>query len=129
MVIAVWSGYKPKERFTWWLEVTPAIVGLILVIATYPRFKFTKMNYVGIWVQATLMFIGGHYTYAEVPLFDWIKDALDLLRNHFDRVGHFVQGFCPALIARELLIRTSPLRPGKWLFFIATCVCLFIRSL
>ena len=126
--ILVWSGIEPKERGTWWLEVAPVLIGVPLLIATYRRFSLTPLAYVLIWIHAIILMVGGHYTYAEVPLFNWIRDAFGLARNHYDRVGHVAQGFVPAILARELLVRTSPLRPGRWLFFLVCCVCLAISA-
>jgi len=125
----LWSGIGPKERGTWWLEVTPVLIGVPILAATYRRFPLTSLVYVLVWVHAIILMVGGHYTYAEVPLFNWIRDVLGLARNHYDRVGHFAQGFVPAILAREILLRTSPLRPGGWLFFLVCCVCLAISAL
>jgi len=123
-----WSAIRPHDRFTWFLEVAPAIAALIALAATYRRFQFTRLAYLCIWLHALILLVGGHYTYAEVPLFNWLRDSLHLARNHYDRVGHLAQGFFPAIIARELLIRTSPLKPGKWLFTITCCACLAISA-
>jgi len=125
----LWSGIGPKERGTWWLEVAPVLIGVPILAATYRRFPLTSLVYVLVWVHAIILMVGGHYTYAEVPLFNWIRDVLGLARNHYDRVGHFAQGFVPAILAREILLRTSPLRPGGWLFFLVCCVCLAISAL
>jgi putative membrane protein len=124
----LWSGISPHDRFTWFLEVVPAIVGLIVLAATYHRFTFTTLAYALLAGHAVILMVGGHYTYAEVPLFNWIRDAFGLARNDYDRLGHFVQGFVPAIIAREVLLRTSPLRRGGWLFFLVLCVCLAISA-
>ena len=105
------------------------ILGLVILTFTHSKFEFTRLSYFLMWCHAIILMIGGHYTYAEVPLFNLIRDAFDLTRNHYDRVGHFAQGFFPAMIARELLIRTSPLCAGKWLFFLVTCTCLAISAL
>lgn len=128
IVVLVWSVIRPYDLFTWFLEVLPAAVGLVVLLATYRRFRFSDLAYFLMWVQALILVVGGHYTYAEMPLFNWIRDAFDLTRNHYDRVGHFAQGFVPAIITRELLLRTSPLRPGKWLFTLVTSVCLAISA-
>jgi len=125
----LWSGIGPKERATWWLEVAPVLVGIPILAATYRRFPLTPLAYVLICLHAVVLMIGGHYTYAEVPLFNWIRDAFGLARNHYDRVGHFAQGFVPAILAREILLRASPLRPGGWLFFLVCCVCLAVSAL
>jgi len=127
--VFIWSAVRPVDRFTWALEVAPGVVALVLLAATWRRFRFTPLSYGLILVHCVILFVGGHYTYAEVPLFDWLRDAQGLGRNHFDRVGHFAQGFVPAIVAREILVRASPLSPGKWLFFLVTCVCLAASAL
>jgi putative membrane protein len=119
LVTAV-SGVGPRERATWLMEVTPTLLALPLLALTYRRFRFTSLVYVALAVHAAILALGGHYTYAEVPLGFWVRDALGLARNHYDRLGHLAQGFVPALLARELLLRTSPLRPGRWLFTLVT---------
>jgi putative membrane protein len=124
----VWSVIKPHDLFTWFLETSPAMIGLAILAATYRRFSLSNLTYVLIWIHAIILLVGGHYTYAEVPLFDWLRDAFDLSRNHYDRVGHFAQGFVPAIIAREVLLRKSPLERGKLLTFIVLCVCLAISA-
>lgn len=126
--VLVWSGINPKDRFTWVLEVLPAVLGLAVLVATYARFPFTRLAYWLILLHAIILMVGGHYTYAEVPLFDWIRDSFSLGRNHYDKVGHFAQGFVPAVLAREILLRRSPLQKGKWLSFIVVCVCLSISA-
>ena len=126
--VFVWSGINPRETATWWLEVMPVIIGIPVLVATYRRFPLTPLAYVLVSLHAIILLIGGHYTYAEVPVFNWLRDALDLSRNHYDRVGHFAQGLVPAILARELLLRRSPLRPGGWLFFLVCCVCLAISA-
>jgi len=126
--VFTWSAISPHDYFTWFLEVLPAVIGLIIVIYTYRRFRLTDLLYWLILLHAVILMIGGHYTYAEVPLFNFIRDKFDLSRNHYDKVGHFAQGFIPAIIAREILIRTSPLKPGKWLFFIVVCICLAVSA-
>jgi len=118
-----WSAYRPHDPLTWGLEVAPALLAVALLVATYRRFRFTPLAYTLMWLHALLLLVGGHYTYAEVPLFNWLRDAFDLSRNHYDRLGHLAQGFVPAIVAREVLLRTSPLRSGGWLFFLVTCVC------
>ena len=126
--VFVWSRINPREVATWWLEVMPVIIGVPLLVVSCRRFPLTPLAYVLIWLHAIILLIGGHYTYAEVPLFNWLRDTLALSRNHYDRVGHFAQGFVPAILAREILLRLSPLRPGKWLFFLVCCVCLAISA-
>jgi len=123
-----WSAWHPFSYFIWILEVAAAIVGALVLIAIYPRFKFTDLVYVLVLVHAIILMIGGHYTYAEMPLLNWLRDEFHLARNHYDRVGHLAQGFVPAIIAREVLIRRSPLKPGKWLFLVVTCFCLALSA-
>jgi putative membrane protein len=127
-VLLLWSGWTPRERVTWWLEVAPIFIGLPLLFATRRRFPLTPLAYWLIWGHAVILLIGGHYTYAEVPLFNWLRDAWGLARNHYDRVGHFAQGFVPAVLAREILLRKGVLRPGGWLSFLVVCVCLAISA-
>lgn len=127
--VLVWSGINPHDRFTWVLEVAPAVLGLVVLAFTYRKFRFSILVYWLILIHAIILMIGGRYTYAMVPLFDWIKDSFELSRNHYDKVGHFVQGFIPALITREILIRKSPLRGSKWLFFVVASICLAFSAL
>jgi len=118
------SGIRPYERGTWWMEVAPVLIGLPLLIATYRRFSLTPLLYRLLFVHALILMLGGHYTYARVPFGFWVRDLFDLSRNHYDRLGHVAQGFVPAILAREVLLRLSVLRPGKWLFFLVVSVCL-----
>ncbi len=127
--VFIWSGIKPHDYFTWVLEVFPAVIGLTVIAATRRTFPLTPLTYWLILVHAIILMIGGHYTYAEVPLFNWIRDIFSLGRNDYDKVGHLAQGFIPAIVSREVLIRTSPLKSGKWLSFIVVCVCLAISAL
>ncbi len=128
-LVLLWSGISPHDRFAWILEVFPAILGLGILIATYRQFQFTTLVYWLILVHAVILMIGGHYTYAEVPLFNWIRDVFHLGRNHYDKVGHFAQGFVPAIITREILIRKSPVKHGKWLSFIVICISLALSAM
>lgn len=127
-LVLVWSGIYPRDRFTWFLEVLPAILGLIILAITYRRFRFTELAYWLMLIHAIILMIGGHYTYAEMPLFNWIRDVFGLSRNHYDKLGHFAQGFIPAIITREILIRKSQVKHGKWLFFIVVCICLALSA-
>jgi len=120
------SGIYPHDYFTWMLEVLPAIIGFMILIFTYKKFTFTDLTYFLILAHCYILFIGGHYTYAEVPLFDWIKELLHQSRNNYDKVGHFAQGFVPALIIREMFVRLEIVRTGKWLSFLTICVCVSI---
>ena len=122
------SGIAPHDRLTWLLEVAPILVAVPILVATARRFPLTPLAYRLIFVHALILMLGGHYTYAEVPLGDWVADALGLARNPYDRLGHLAQGFVPAVVVREILIRRSPLRPGKWLVFLVVCVCLAISA-
>ncbi len=124
--VAAWSLFRPHDYLTWGLESFPVFFGVALLAATRQRFPLTPLAYVLIWLHAVVLLVGGHYTYAEMPLFNWMRDAFGLARNDYDRLGHFMQGAVPALVAREVLLRTSPLRRGGWLFFLVTCVCLSI---
>lgn len=126
--LLVWSGITPYDRTTWLLEVFPILIAVPLLAATRRRFPLSPIAYRLIALHAAILMIGGHYTYARVPLGFWVQDALHLARNHYDRLGHVAQGFIPALIAREILLRTSPLRPGKWLFVIVTAIALAISA-
>ncbi len=123
------SGAAPTDRPTWLMEVAPLLVALPLLVATRRRFPLTPLLYALIALHAAVLCVGGHYTYAEVPIGFWVRDALGLARNHYDRLGHLAQGFVPALVAREVLLRTSPLRRGRWLFVLVTAVALSISAL
>jgi len=127
-VVFVWSVIRPHDLFTWILEAMPAIVGVLVLLLTYKRFRLTNLAYVLIWIHCIILLIGAHYTYALMPAFNRLRDAFDLSRNYYDRVGHVAQGFIPAILVREVLLRTSPLKKGKWLFFIVVCVCLAISA-
>jgi putative membrane protein len=128
-IVFVWSLIHPHDYFTWILEVFPAIVGFLILAFTYHRFKFTTLTYALIAIHMIILIIGGHYTYAEVPLFNWIRDTLHQSRNNYDRVGHFAQGFVPAIITREMLLRLGVLKRRRWMFFIVVSICLAISAL
>jgi putative membrane protein len=121
------SAIYPHDYFTWFLEVAPALIGFVILIKTFKKFRFTYFTYVMVLVHCYILFIGGHYTYAGVPLFDFIKDLFDQQRNNYDKVGHFAQGFVPALIVRELLLRQEAVKQG-WVPFLTICVCLSISA-
>jgi len=114
----------PHDRFTWFLEVAPVLIGAPILLGTYARFPLTPLLYTLLAIHAAVLIVGGHYTYAKVPLGFWAQDAFGLARNHYDRIGHFAQGFVPAILARELLLRLTPLQVGKWLFFLVLSVSL-----
>jgi len=125
LLLLILSGLDPvADRFTWFLETFPVMLGLPLLLFTWRRFPLTPLLYRLLALHCVILIVGGYYTYAEVPLFNWLQQLLDLSRNHYDRVGHLAQGFVPALLAREILLRRSPLAPGRWLFFLCVCVCL-----
>ncbi|MDH5648481.1 MAG: DUF2238 domain-containing protein [Gammaproteobacteria bacterium] len=126
--VLIWSGVYPKDYFIWLLEVFPAIIALVLLWLTRRRFPFTPLAYQLILVHSIILMIGGHYTYAEVPLFDWVRQALELERNNYDKVGHFAQGFVPAVIAREILLRNGVVTGQRWLSFIVVSICLAISA-
>jgi putative membrane protein len=118
----------PKDLFTWFLEVFPALIGVVVLAVTYYRFRLTTLVYTLICIHSIVLMIGGHYTYAEMPLFNMLRDVFHLSRNYYDRVGHFVQGFVPAVIASEVILRITPLRRGKMFSFIIICICLAISA-
>jgi putative membrane protein len=125
LLLLVLSGIDPvADRYTWFLETLPVMIGLVLLGLTWRHFPLTLLLCRLLALHAVVLMIGGFYTYAEVPLFNWLQETLDLSRNHYDRVGHFVQGFVPAILAREILLRRSPLQRGRWLFFIVISICL-----
>lgn len=127
--VLIWSGIKPHDYFTWFLEVLPGLLYLLVLAFTFKRFRFTNITYIFITIHCCILFIGSHYTYAEVPFFNWLRDTYDLARNNYDKIGHFAQGFIPALIARELLIRLDVVRKKSWIGFITVSICLAISAL
>jgi putative membrane protein len=122
------SAIGPTDRLTWWLEVAPVLLAAPVLIATARRFPLTHLVYILIAIHALILILGGHYTYAKVPLGYWLQDLFDFARNPYDRIGHLAQGFVPAMIAREILLRVTPLRRGGWLFFIVSSICLAISA-
>ncbi len=129
LAVLAWSMIDPYHWPTWVMETLPVWIAMPLLVFTYQKFPLTKLAYGLIAIHAVILTVGAHYTYARVPLFNWIRDTFDMARNSYDGVGHFAQGFIPALIARELLIRTSDLRPGKWMFVIIVLSCLGISAI
>ena len=123
------SGIHPKDYFTWFLEVLPALLAFAVLAWTYRRFRFTDMVYLLILVECYILFIGGHYTYAEVPLFNWIRDYLGETRNNYDKLAHFTQGFIPAMLVREFLVRLQVIAREAWLPFVVVCICVTISVL
>ncbi len=124
LAVLAWSGVAPHDRFTWVLEVAPVLIGLPILLGTARRFPLTPLLYTLLAVHACILMVGGKYTYAEVPAGFWVSEWLGLARNHYDRLGHFAQGFVPAILAREILVRTSPLRGSRWLPFVVVAFCL-----
>jgi putative membrane protein len=127
-ILLALSGIGPKDRYTWFLEVGPILVAIPILVLTARRFPLTPLAYRLIALHAVVLMVGGHYTYAEVPLGFWVRDLFGFARNHYDRLGHFLQGFVPAILVREVLRRKTPLPPGGWLFFLTTSVCLAISA-
>lgn len=123
-IVLIWSGIGPKDQFTWFLEVLPAIIGLVLMAITLKSFPLTRLLYNFILLHCIVLMVGGHYTYAEVPLFDNIANWMGSERNNYDKVGHFFQGFVPALLAREILIRKGIVNGKAWLNVIIVAICL-----
>lgn len=123
-LVLIWSAIHPKDYFTWFLEVAPAIIALIIVVATYRSFPLTPLLYVLILSHCIILMVGGHYTYAEVPLFDTLKDVMGWQRNNYDKVGHFAQGFVPAIVAREIVIRKGIILFPAWRNFFIVSFCL-----
>jgi len=129
MIVLIWSGINPYDQTLWFLETVPVIGGILALIITYKKFKFTTLTYSFIFIHCCILFIGAHYSYAREPLFEWIKNTFELDRNNYDKVGHFAQGFIPALISRELLIRLNIIAKKSWIPFIIICICLSISAL
>lgn len=127
--VLVWSGIAPYDRFTWLLEVAPVLLGAPILILTRRQFPLTRLLYTLLWIHAVILMVGGKYTYAEVPLGFRLQDAFGFARNHYDRIGHFAQGFIPAILAREVLMRRSPLAGSRWLAFVVVAICLAFSAL
>ena len=124
LVVLLWSNIGPKDRLTWFLEVLPVLIALPILTYTWQSFPLTRLLYLLIFIHGMILMIGGHYTYAETPPGFWFQEAFDLDRNHYDRLGHLAQGFVPAILAREILIRKTCLQPSKMLFYIVLSICL-----
>lgn len=124
LVALIVSGIHPADGMTWALETVPVMIGLPVLLVTHRRFPLTPLVIRLLFVHGLILMLGGHYTYAQVPLGFWVQDAFDLARNHYDRLGHLAQGFVPAMLAREILLKQTPLRPGGWLFLLTTAVIL-----
>ena len=124
----IWSVINPKDLFTWFLEVLPALIALIVLALTYKKFQFTPLVYTLILIHCIILMVGGHYTYANVPLFDFIKEILQQDRNNYDKLGHLAQGFIPAMVSREIIIRKSIITIESWRNFFIICFCLALSS-
>ena len=122
--VLAWSWINPHDRFTWWLESVPVVIGVPVIFGFQKKFPLSSLLLVLVWLHCVVLVVGGHYTYAEVPLGEWAKAWFGWTRNNYDKLGHFAQGLVPAILARELLVRTSPLRGSRWLGFLVVCVCL-----
>ena len=128
LVVLSWSFIAPHDRFTWWLEVAPFLIALPILAVTAAQFPLTPLAYTLIAIYASILMVGGHYTYAEGPLGVWLQDLFGFARNHYDRIGHFAQGFIPAIIAREILVRRQVLNRRAWLPFIVICLCIALSA-
>jgi len=128
VAVMLWSGWQPHDYPTWWLEVVPALLGLLILAFTRKRFPLTPLLYGLILIHAIILMVGGHYTYAEVPAGDWWRDLTGGERNNYDKLGHLAQGFVPAMVARELLLRLHVLANKSWLGFLVICICLAISA-
>ncbi|GIU45889.1 DUF2238 domain-containing protein [Shewanella algidipiscicola] len=126
--VFIWSAIEPKDTFTWFLEVLPALIALPVLYFTRKRFPLTSLAYGLILIHAVILMVGGHYTYAQVPLFDWVAEVMGSDRNNYDKVGHLAQGFIPALLAREVLLRNEVLKPGAWCGFLVCCFALALSA-
>ena len=126
--VLAWSAIAPKDYPTWGLEVFPAVAGFVIIVATHRRFPLTPLTYVLVLAHAVVLMVGGHYTYAEVPLFDTLRDWFGWQRNNYDKLGHFMQGLAPAIVARELLVRLEVVRGRAWLNFLVVCFCLALSA-
>jgi putative membrane protein len=127
-LVLIWSGINPKDYLTWIMEIAPALIAFIVLLVTRTRFPLTNLLYGLILIHCIILMIGGHYTYAEVPLFDWLKNNGYFARNNYDKIGHFAQGFVPAIVAREIIIRNNVLNHKGWLNFFVISVCLAISA-
>jgi putative membrane protein len=124
LILFIWSAIKPYDYGVWIFELALGLIGIGILIMTYSRFRFSGLVYILVGIHFAVLAIGAKYTYAEMPLFNWLRDTFHLSRNHYDRLGHFMQGFVPAIIVREVLLRKTPLKPGGWLGFLSVSVCL-----
>ena len=124
LLLLLVTGIRPYDRLTWFMEVSWVLLGVPVLVLTYRRFPLTTLLYRLLFVHAVILIVGGYYTYARVPLGFWFADLFHLTRNYYDRLGHLAQGFVPAILAREILVRRSPLAGSRWLPFVVVCICL-----
>ena len=129
LLVLAWSTNQPFDRFIWWLEVSPALIAAVILLLTRHRFPLTPLTYSLILLHCIILMVGGHYTYSLVPLFDWLAEAFNWQRNNYDKIGHFAQGFVPAIVAREILLRNEVVVRRLWLGFIVISICLAISAL
>lgn len=129
LLVLAWSAIQPFDRFIWWLEVSPALIAAGVLLLTRRRFPLTPLTYSLILLHAIILLVGGHYTYAGVPLFDWLAEVFNWQRNNYDKVGHFAQGFVPAMVVREILLRNRVVNGPIWLGSIIVCISLAISAL
>jgi putative membrane protein len=127
-VVLIWSGIGPKDYVTWVLEVAPAVIGIVVLASTYRSYRLTGLLYALILLHSIVLMVGGHYTYAEVPLFDWLRPVFGFERNNYDKLGHIMQGFVPAMIAREILVRNAIVSSAAWRNFFIVCICLALSA-
>ena len=128
LAVMLWSAYEPFDTTIWVLEAAPAIIGVAILLFTRKRFPLTTLTYVLILIHCIILMVGGHYTYAEVPIGDWVRETFDQSRNNYDKLGHFVQGFIPAIIAREIVIRLNVFNSAAWRNFFIVCFCLAVAA-
>ena len=126
--VLLWSGIEPKDTVTWMLEVAPAVIAAVVLLATHRRFPLTRLAYVLILVHCLILMVGGHYTYAEVPAGDWFRDLFEPPRNNYDKLGHLAQGFIPAIVTREVTIRLHVFNSAAWRNFFIVCFCLAVSA-
>ena len=128
LLVLAWSAIEPADRLTWWMEVIPALLGLGVLLMTRQRFPLTDLVYFLILIHAIILMVGGHYTYAEVPVGDWLRDLVGGERNNYDKLGHLAQGFVPVMIAREIMIRNKVVALRGWLTFLLLCIVLALSA-
>jgi len=128
LAVLLWSGIAPHDRFTWFMEVFPVLIGLPVLVIWRKQLPFTALVYILLAIHACILMVGGKYTYAEVPLGEWMKAWFGFTRNNYDRIGHLAQGFIPALVFRELLLRNTAMKPGRWLAFQVFCCCMALSA-